>query len=384
MNILYLHQYFKTPEEGGAIRSYHIAKALVAAGHQVTLITAHNLPEKVIKTIEGIRVIYLPIYYKNNLSFIKRIQSYYTFSNQAVKEAKQLKNTDLVYASSTPLTVGLAALKLNLPYVFEVRDLWPKIPIELGYLNPFIGNFFYWLEHKIYQKSKAIISLSPDSKRYIDNLGFADKNHLITNMADCAFFTPHDVVEEKFTLCYTGTFGAANQLKYIINLAQLAQQQQLPIQLILIGEGKEYNYIKSLAKGLSNVIIQPFTNKEAVRAVLNKSHAHITSFLEHPALEGMSPNKFFDALAAGKLSIVNTKGWLKDYVEKNACGFYYPPNNPQEFIDKLTFYLNDKTLLLSAQQTARLCAERDFSVQELTKKITLIVENITLQPLVGN
>ncbi len=379
MKILYLHQYFKTPEEGGAIRSYHIAKALVNAGHEVTLITTHNHPQKSIKFIEGIEVIYLPINYKNSYSFYKRIQSYYNYSSQVVKEARLIKNIDLVYATSTPLTVGLAALKLKLPFVFEVRDLWPKIPIDLGYLNPIIGQYFYWQERKIYKKAKAIISLSPESKKYIDELGFEDKNHLITNMSDCDFFTPHLSIEKKFTICYTGTFGRANHLEYIIDIAKLAHQQKLPIQFILIGEGSEYNHIRFFTRNLPNITLESFTNKEEVRKVLNKSHASIISFLEHYALEGMSPNKFFDGLAAGKLIIVNTKGWLKDYVEINDCGFYYPPNQPQEFFNKITAYLKDEGKLLSVQQNARTCAERDFSVQELTKKITTIVAHIIPQ-----
>lgn len=379
MKILYLHQYFKTPKEGGAIRSYYIAKALVNAGHEVVLITTHNQPTKETKSIAGIQVVYLPIFYTNNLSFVKRIQSYYAYSKLALKEARKINNIDLVYATSTPLTVGFAALKLKLPFVFEIRDLWPKIPIDLGYLNPIIGQYFYWLEHRIYKKAKAIISLSPESKKYVDALGFQEKNHLVTNMSDCVFFTPKISHEEKFTICYTGTFGVANHLEYIVDLATLIHQQQLPIQFILIGEGKAYNHIRFLTRNLPNITIEPFTNKEAVREVLNKSHASITSFLEHPALEGMSPNKFFDGLAAGKIAIVNTKGWLKTYVEENECGFYYSPNKPQDFIDKISTYLNDESKITSTQYKARQCAERDFSVKILTSKITSIIETIISQ-----
>ena len=70
MKIVYLHQYFKTPQEGGAIRSYHIAKALVKAGHDVTMITSHNTLNREEKLIEDIKVIYLPVYYSNELSLI--------------------------------------------------------------------------------------------------------------------------------------------------------------------------------------------------------------------------------------------------------------------------------------------------------------------------
>ena len=79
MKILYIHQYFKTPQEGGGIRSYHIAKAMVAAGHEVEMLTAHNQPEYVKINIEGITVHYLPVAYDNSFSKIRRIMSFISF-----------------------------------------------------------------------------------------------------------------------------------------------------------------------------------------------------------------------------------------------------------------------------------------------------------------
>jgi len=154
MKVLYIHQYFRTPEEGGAIRSYYLAKGMVDNGIKVELITSHNKPFAEVKYIEGIKVHYLPVFYDNNLGFIKRIFSFYKFMRLVAKKARSIKNIDICYATSTPLTIGVSALKikkeLKIPYYFEVRDLWPEAPVQMGIIkNRFIKSYLERLEKKV-------------------------------------------------------------------------------------------------------------------------------------------------------------------------------------------------------------------------------------------
>ena len=138
MRILYIHQYFKTPEEGGSIRSYYLAKGLVDAGHEVTMVTAHNGPYEV-KKIDGVAVHYLPVPYDNSFGFAQRLWSFWSFVKLAKKEAKSLPKQDLAYVMTTPLTTGFIATylkkELNLSYYFEVGDLWPEAPIQMGVIK---------------------------------------------------------------------------------------------------------------------------------------------------------------------------------------------------------------------------------------------------------
>ena len=110
MRILYIHQYFKTPEEGGAIRSYYIASALVEAGHEVVMLTSHNKRRYEVKHINGIEVHYLPVFYENRLHTPGRSKAFLQFVWQACRLLLRLRPFDLCYASSTPLTAGLPAL----------------------------------------------------------------------------------------------------------------------------------------------------------------------------------------------------------------------------------------------------------------------------------
>lgn len=157
MNIVYIHQYFKTPKEPGGTRSYWIAQELIKNGHQVTMITAgSNQTEKRKEVIvDGIKVIYLKEAYSQDMSIATRLKAFLGFVWKSITEARKQKNIDLVIATSTPLTIGVPALVIKwlnkTPYVFEVRDLWPEVPIQMGaFKNPIITKLLRWFEKTIY------------------------------------------------------------------------------------------------------------------------------------------------------------------------------------------------------------------------------------------
>lgn len=379
MKVCYLHQYFKTPQEGGAIRSYHIARAMINAGHQVTMITSHNKQQIVESQIDGIDVVYIPVFYSNRLSFMKRIWAYLKFMVLAYKQSKNVES-DIIYATSTPLTIGIIAWLLkkknNTPYIFEVRDLWPSIPIQLGYIKSFIAKkFLYYIEKKIYQNALQIIALSPPAVNYISKLVSSSKITLVPNMSDCNFFHPVTIPSENFNIAYVGTFGKANHLQYLFDVAKLTIEKNLPIYFHLIGEGAEYEHWKLIAQNYSNVRVSPFGDKYEVIKLLDSCQATYTSFLDHQALTGMSPNKFFDSLAAGKLNIINCKGWLKDEVEKHGIGFYHDPLRPSTFIQQIKPFLDQPTKLQEAQIAARKRATEHYSIDLLTNKILNLLPN---------
>jgi glycosyltransferase involved in cell wall biosynthesis len=385
MKIIYLHQYFKTPEEGGAIRSWHLAGALAKAGHEVELITAHNKNIYEERMINGFRVHFLPVPYKNNFGSFKRILSFIRFSKLAYQKAREFKDADLCYASSTPLTVGLIALnlkeKFGIPFYFEVRDLWPEAPIQMRVIkNYFVKRYLYKLEEKIYYQAKKVIALSPGIEKGILYVEPEKEVVMIPNMSDCNFFnmgeksdellSKYNIPKDKFVISYTGSLGKANRLEFLLDIAQESAKSYLPLTFLIAGEGGEAEHLmaKAILHQLKNVIFIEPGGKNSMREILNISDATYTSFDIKPILETNSPNKFFDSLAAGKLTIVNTKGWLKDLVEKNECGFYADPLDPSDFVKKITSFIKDEELLKKHQQNARVLAEKEFSVIELTKE----------------
>lgn len=389
MKVLYIHQYFRTPEEGGAIRSYYLAKGMVDNGIDVELITSHNKPYEEIKDIEGIKVHYLPVFYDNNLGFGKRILAFYKFMRLVRKKAREIKNIDVCYATSTPLTIGLSALKIKrefgIPYYFEVRDLWPEAPVQLGVIKSrFLKSYLEWLEKKVYKHADKIIALSPGIKEQIEWRQPHKIVEVIPNMSDVDFFRPETKtpeleslfdVKHKMVISYFGAIGASNHLEYLLAAANASLKANLPIVFLIIGIGSQTDKLKYLVKhfDLTNVRFIQFQNKHNLKRLLNVTDAAYVSFAKKPILETNSPNKFFDALASGKLIITNTKGWVKDICEKNNCGFYYDPNKPEEFVIQIQRFLQEKYQLQKFQLNARFVGETQFSRNAQVQKLMAIL-----------
>jgi glycosyltransferase involved in cell wall biosynthesis len=392
MKILYLHQYFLTPEQGGAIRSYHLAKALVEAGHEVEMITSHNHPTYHFEIIEGIKVHYLPVFYENKLNFFGRLFSFIKFMYRAYIKAGEIEYVDLCYATSTPLTIGIIALWLRrlhrIEFYFEVRDLWPEAPIQMGAIkNYFVKKYLYSLEKRIYRRAEKIIALSPGILEGIKEKAPKKEVLLIPNFSDCHFFHPEEKsatleetfnVKDKFVISYFGALGKANHLEYLINVASdVSKNKSENIHFIIAGKGAELHLIKEKVKEhqLHNISFVGFINKTSLHDLLNVTDAIYISFANKPILETNSPNKFFDGLAAGKLCITNTKGWMKELIEEHKCGFYYDPENPELFLKNITPYVKDKNLLKTTQANSRKLAEDKFSKDIMVEKfLTLFRE----------
>ncbi len=391
MKIIYVHQYFKTPQEGGAIRSYYLAKGLVDNGFEVEMVTTHNEPSYRHVVIEGIKVHYLPVPYDNSMGFVKRVLAYMGFVRKAKRRIRKIKNADIVYATSTPLTVGLVALwakkKLRLPYYFEVRDLWPTAPIEVGAVKGAIfKKWLYGLEAKIYRKAEKIIALSPGMRDWIKKVVPKKEVYMIPNMADCVFFNkeikdPKLVdfyhASQPFVITYLGSIGMSNHLEFFLDIAQESKKQGLNINFKIVGTGSQVSRIKMLSymKKLQNVEFFPHQNKEGVKDILNVTDATYVCFANLPVLATNSPNKLFDSLASGKLTIVNTPGWTKDLVENHQCGFYANPLDPTIFIEKVRPFLEQRELLELYKNNARTTAEKHYSRKLQIEKLVKIFNN---------
>lgn len=387
MRILYVHQYFKTPAEGGSIRSYYLAKGLVDNGYSVEMITSWNQKSYHYQVVDGIKVHYLPVFYDNHLNFGQRIKAFYQFVYLACRLITKLERPDICYAMSTPLTVGLVALfakiRLSIPYYFEIGDLWPTAPIQMGFIrNPIVKNLLYALERKIYKSADKIIALSPGIRDHVEAI-VPDKDvYLIPNMSDCAFFqmeckeegyeTLFDV-KDNFVINYMGAAGKANHLEYLLDAAVSCQTQRLPVRFLVVAYGSELERIKRVAeaKKISNITFLPYQSKEGLKKILNITDAVYISYASAPVLQTGSPNKFFDGLAAGKLIIINNSGWLREITELNKCGFYADPQKPETFVEKLSPFIKDSNLLFSYQKNARSVAEhyysKDLQIQKLLK-----------------
>ncbi len=397
MNILYIHQYFYTPQEPGATRSYWIARELVRRGHNVTMIcsTNNNHPEACEIDIDGIRVIYVKNDYSNYMSAYRKVWSFVNFIRLAIKVGAKQKDVDLMYATSTPLTVGYIAMRLKAkkkwPYVFEVRDLWPEFPIQIGAIkNKMAIKFLCRLERNIYEKSEHVVALSPGMKDGVLKAGTPEeKCSMIPNMSKPDKFFPHEPNMEvankfgidinKFNVIHFGSMGRANGLNYITDAAKILQDGGYEdVCFVFMGDGATCPELKKQAEeqGLRNVLFLGNHPMETVAEVVNLCDASITTFLNLPILQTNSPNKLFDSLSAGKPIIVNSAGWTKDLVEKDDCGFYVDPERPEELAEKLLQYKDDKETLQRWGENARKLSIEVFDKDLLSAKVADVLDNV--------
>jgi glycosyltransferase involved in cell wall biosynthesis len=364
---------------------------MVEAGHTVEIITAHNNKKYVRKEIDGFQIHYLPVRYHNTFGFLRRLYAFLLFAHKAYYLGRKCKDINLAYITSTPLTVGLAALKLKknntIPYVFEVRDLWPEAPIQIGTIR---SQFFKYITRKleiaIYRNASKIVALSPGINDYISKLVPEKPVHFCSNISDCSFFKMTDIknpallkkheIDASFVISYFGAIGKVNALENFLNIAKASAEAGLKIKFLMIGEGAMSNSLREKARDLDlkNMEFIPHMNKYDLKDYLTIIDAAYISFANFPVMEHNSPNKFFDAIASGKLVITNTRGWTKDLIEKNQCGFFIDPETPNEIITKIKPFFN-KLHLKTYQQNSRRLAENTFEKKRLIPDLLKFIEH---------
>lgn len=395
MKILYIHQYFVTPQEPGATRSYWISKELVKRGHHVTVITGNSESKHEPGRFDrdGIDVIYVKNLYNNSQTKIQKVWSFIKFIFQSIVVAAKEKDVDLVYATSTPLTIGAVALALRAikgwRYVFEVRDLWPEFPIQVGAVtNPILIWLLRKFEKRIYKRSEHVVALSPGMQEGVIMAGTPiEKTSMIPNMSKPDIFYPHevnmDIVKQfgidltKFNVIHFGMLAVANGLDYIIKAAiELKKKGDSSIQFLFMGEGAMQPMLEEMVKenGLNNVRFLGNYKVGVVAEVTNCCNASITSFKNLPILATNSPNKLFDSLSAGKPIIVNSAGWTKDMVEKDNCGFFVDPEKPEMLADKLLEVKDNKTLLEEWGKNARRLSVEVYDKAKLSAQVADVLE----------
>lgn len=392
MRVLILHQHFNTPAKGGPLRSYFLAQALVEFGFEPVVITIHNEDRYRIEHLKGIEIHYIPIPYDNSFSFFKRSVSFLRYVIAVIQMSTKFRYVKVCYAISTPLTVGLAALYIKrrwrIPFVFEVGDLWPDAPIDLGYVkNIFLKRSLLNLERKIYERATSIVSLSTAISLAIEKKVKGKKIHLIPNMADTDYYKPVPKpeplvkkfeVENKFVVSYSGALGMANGLEHVLRCALECQEQSLPIHFLICGDGAMKTSLMSMAAKmqLKNLSFVPFQIREGVKEVLDVSDAVMISYKPFQILETGSPNKYFDGLAAGKLIITNFGGWISKEIHEERCGITIDQKLQDDFPRLIAPFLANSALVVEYQQAARRLAEAKYSRRKLSERFVEAVQGV--------
>lgn len=364
MKILLINHYAGSKEYGMEYRPYYLSREWVRMGHEVKIVAASyshlRIKQPDLKgqsvleeEIEGISYRWLktPSYKGNGLA---RIRNMLCFLRRLWFQSKELAEDykpDVVICSSTyPLDIFLGrriSFMSQAKLVFEVHDLWPLSPQELGNMpawHPFIA-VMQLAENYAYKYSDKVVSILPKAKSYMREHGMAEGKfvHIPNGIDVLEWEAQHEKLPEihslsledlrqkgKTLIGYAGAIGIANALDAFVETGLLIRN--LPIALVIVGDGPEKERLQEKVEnlGLDNVVILPRIPKSAVPAFLKEMDALFFSLKDSPLFRfGISPNKMMDYLMAGKpiLQAVNAGN---NMVKEASCGLHIEQNNPQE------------------------------------------------------
>jgi glycosyltransferase involved in cell wall biosynthesis len=323
----------------------------------------------------------------------RRIASFLRFAAGATATALRESPPDVIFATSPPLTMALPALAASrrhrAPLVFEVRDLWPEAPIQMGALrNPLAQRLARGLERSVYRASSHVVALSPGIREGVISAGVApERVTLIPNASDLDLFSPAieagDLrsrlgVGDRFVSSYFGTMGEANDLSQVIEAAAILQRRgEDSVAFLLQGDGKRRPALEAevRSRGLRNVRLLPAAGKESVARLAAASDACMIIFKDVPILATNSPNKLFDTFAAGRPAIVNTPGWQRELVEHHEAGVFARPGDPAHLAEQVLFLRDHPELAASYGHNARRLAETEFDRRVLAERLRGVLED---------
>ncbi|MFV8836445.1 glycosyltransferase family 4 protein [Aquisalimonas sp. APHAB1-3] len=402
MKVNYLHQYFNTPAMAGGTRSYEMARRLVAKGHEVNLITSWREATDQSSWFEteesGVRVHWLPVPYSNRMGFRERIRAFQRFAWNAAAKAASLES-DVVFATSTPLTIAVpgafASWRRRVPMVFEVRDLWPELPIAIGALeNPLVQHAARRLERFAYARSESIVALSPGMREGIEKAGVSpDRISMIPNSSDLDVFSPdeergrafrerHGIPQDRLLVTYGGTFGRINGVEYLVRVAhELVGDDR--VYFLLVGDGQEREKADSLSRELGvqgvNLRMLPKVSKAEMADVLAATDVATSLFIPLKEMEANSANKFFDGLAAGCCMAVNYGGWHPELLESSGAGVQLGAD-PADGAEKVAALADNPEWVRRAGVEARRLAEERFSRDVLADQLEQVLLRAAGEP----
>lgn len=400
MHILLIHQYFLEDHEGGGSRWNEMSRIWVNEGHKVTVVAGniHYMRDDVSKgrkirfscktNMNGIRVIRCPVSETYHSGFAGRLLGYFSFAFTSLYGALVYggEKYDCILATSPPLHVGIAGLMLSwlkrIPFVFEVRDLWPESAVDLGVLkNQYLIELAYWVEKQLYRNARRICVLTPAFRDILINRKGVSKTKiiLIPNAADFHLrgnagartrreMRAHLGIKDKFVMVYVGAHGAANHLVQILEAAELLRDTNA--HFLLIGDGRDKKtLIETVAvRGLKNVQFMEPVSKTEVFKCIKASEVGLSVLKKADVFKTVYSNKTFDYFVCGKPVLMAIDGISRELIEKAKAGLFVRPEDPLDFAQKVRFYMNNPHVLREHGENGYRFAKAHFDRDYLAKQ----------------
>lgn len=411
MRILYLSQYFP-PEMGApAARVHELSREWVRLGHEVTVLTGFpNHPTGVIpaeyrgrlirrETVDGIRVVRTPIYAAANRGFLRRVLNYVSYASSASLLGPFLTpRPDVLIATSPQFLTAVAGLWLSalkrVPFVLEVRDLWPQSIVEVGAMRA--GSLpirlLEWLERLLYRRADHIVPVTESFVEPIASRG-GDRSRMtvITNGVDLELFRPLPRDEARralglspgFLAVYVGTHGMAHGLDLVLDAARLPAARDMTF--LLVGEGAEKAALKAraAAEGIANVLFWDQQPRDQVARIVAASNACLVLLRDKPLFRTVIPSKIFEFMGSGRAIVTTVDGESRGIVERAGAGVFVPPERPDALAEALAALAANPARVESLGRSGRSYVEGNYARPALAARYAEALAGIVQRRATG-
>ena len=416
MKILYISQYFP-PEMGApAARASELACHWAQAGHEVSVLTGFpNHPTGVVppewrprlrrltyhENIGRVDVFRTWLWPLPNRKAHERMRNYASFCLSAALRGMAIPRPDVVIASSPQLLVGLSgrwiAFTRQIPFVFEVRDLWPEslTAVGVGDENSLLHRTLGKVAKFLYQRSDRIVVVTPAFKEHLVRLWRvpAEKIAVVENGVETGLFAPAPAAanqalrrelgaEGKFLICYIGTMGMAHGLETLLDAAGQLQRQDSNAQFLLVGEGAEKERIKALAqsRGLANVCFLDQQPREKIPAFISASDACLVLLKKTDVFKTVIPTKMLEFMSCARPVILGVDGQARQIVEAARAGLVIEPENAGALVQTINQLAANRELAAALGQKGREYILQHFSRGKTAEKYIDVLQTLVRYP----
>ena len=375
MHLAVVFQHYNNPDCDATARHFTLLAHWVRR-YRVTLIASRawadrRLSERFPWVPEGVALRSIDVPYTNQMGPRERVGAFARFAVQAFREARGMERPDLFVGVSTPLTApaaaALAARHHRVPWVMEVKDLWPDFPVAMGSVPGVAAPLLYRLERALYRSAAHVVAYSPDMAAHVARTVPAERVTTTYNGTDPS------LVEESRTadlealraahglgdgpvVLYAGTFGRANNVPLLLRLAR--RLGSVPgARLVCIGDGYGRAALEAETHRLPALRIVAPQPRHAAFPWFRLADLSVVSFNDLAVLGTNSPAKLFDSLACGTPAVVVNDGWMRRLVDDHGCGFYAPAADPEGVADAVVRALADRPRLDAMAGRATALAE---------------------------
>ncbi len=404
MNILLINHYAISPRESGGGRHYKLARYLIQKGHQVHVVgSSFNHHQKreahlskgelsKLETIDEVPFLWVrtPPYSGNSIArFWNMVMFGYRLLTSAVD--KYELRPDIIIGSSPHLLGAFAAKILakrhKVPFVFEIRDIWPQALVEVGNFSPYhpLILIFRWIEKHLYLNSQHMITLLPGAEEYIASMGGKKENITwLPNGVDLSILPPYrpTTEKEKLTFMYAGAHGPTNGLDIILDAAAIVQDQDWGnrVEFRFVGDGVDKNRLQQRAidEKIRNIKFDKPVPKSMIYPILQEADAFFMVLTDSPVFRwGISPNKLFDYMGIGRPVIFSVNTPLNP-VEKASSGLSVPAGDLNGMVNAIQSLVN---LSSSERNEIGLRGKRYVEENHDTSKLADRLEHIILRAI---